>query len=155
MQPREFSVRVAEITGAIAGHPLDSDLEGFLNSTFPSDGSIFREIESACRQAVRDGWMCDRDHGGIRFGRVIRPGDDTHGYSVDVVHMQDIAGPRHRHPQGEIDMIMPITPSARFDGRGGGWLVYGPNSIHSPTVSDGEALVLYLLPDGAIDFGAS
>jgi hypothetical protein len=49
-------------------------------------------------------------------------------------------------------MIMPVTPRAKFDGRGAGWLVYGPDSGHSPTVSDGRALVLYLLPQGAIEF---
>lgn len=155
MQPSEFSARMAEITGVIAGRPLNDALEGFLEDTFPSDGTLFNEIETACHQAISAGWMCDREQGGIRFGRVIKPGDDTHGYSVDVVRMKDIAGPRHRHPQGEIDMIMPITASARFDGRGAGWLVYGPDSVHSPTVSNGEALILYLLPNGEIDFSAN
>ena len=31
-------------------------------------------------------------------------------------------------------------------------MVYGPDSVHSPTVTVGQALILYLLPDGAIDF---
>jgi hypothetical protein len=96
--------------------------------------------------------MCSREAGGIRFGRVIKPGPDTQGFSVDVVEMKDIKGPHHRHPNGEIDMIMPLTPTAKFDGRGAGWMVYGPDSAHSPTVSDGRALVLYLLPQGAIEF---
>ena len=66
--------------------------------------------------------------------------------------MAECKGPHHRHPNGEIDMIMPLTENAKFDGRGIGWLVYGPDSAHSPTVSGGKALVLYLLPEGAIDF---
>lgn len=49
-------------------------------------------------------------------------------------------------------MVMPITPDARFDGHGAGWCVYGPDSAHHPTVSDGEAIVLYLLPKGEIEF---
>lgn len=147
-----FQSRIAEITGMIAGRPLDPALEDFLNQTLPASSETFRAIESACHQAIRDGWMCSRKHGGIRFGRVIKPGAATDGFSVDVVHMQDIAGPHHRHPLGEIDMIMPISPSARFDGRGAGWLVYGPDTAHSPTVSEGEALVLYLLPQGEIEF---
>jgi hypothetical protein len=49
-------------------------------------------------------------------------------------------------------MIMPLTEGARFDGHGAGWLVYGPGSAHRPTVTGGRALVLYLLPGGAIDF---
>jgi hypothetical protein len=148
-----FQSRIASITAAIAGRAIDQALEDLLNQTFPPDGEDFKTIETACHQATRDGWMCNREHAGIRFGRVIKPSGATHGFSVDVVYMQDIAGPHHRHPQGEIDMIMPISPSARFDGRGAGWLVYAPGSAHSPTVSEGEALVLYLLPQGEIEFG--
>ena len=96
--------------------------------------------------------MCNREAGAIRYGRVIKPGENTHGFSVDVVQMKDVKGPHHRHPLGEIDMIMPITSGARFDGQPKGWLAYGPDSAHHPTVSDGEALVLYLLPDGKIEF---
>ncbi len=98
--------------------------------------------------------MCDQEMGGIKFGRVIKQGPETHGFSVDVVQMTDLKGPYHRHPNGEIDMIMPIGGDAEFDGHGAGWLVYGPETAHYPTVSGGEALVLYLLPDGAIDFKA-
>jgi len=31
-------------------------------------------------------------------------------------------------------------------------VVYGPGSAHRPTVRGGKALVLYLLPAGAIEF---
>jgi hypothetical protein len=47
---------------------------------------------------------------------------------------------------------MPLTPGATFDGRPAGWLVYGPDTSHSPTVAQGSALILYLLPEGAIEF---
>ena len=47
---------------------------------------------------------------------------------------------------------MPMSSGAEFDGHGAGWVVYGPDSAHHPTVTNGKALVLYLLPDGAIDF---
>jgi hypothetical protein len=98
--------------------------------------------------------MCNRSAGGIRFGRVIKPQQQLERYSVDVVEMDSIVGPHHAHPNGEIDMIMPLDPDAKFDGRGAGWLVYPPSSRHSPTVTGGKALVLYLLPEGAIDFSA-
>ena len=32
------------------------------------------------------------------------------------------------------------------------WLVYPPGSAHRPTVRPGRALVLYLLPEGRIEF---
>ena len=87
-----------------------------------------------------------------RFGRIFKPDDSLHGFSVDVVDMDTIAGPHHTHPLGEIDLIMPQDDTATFDGRGAGWLVYGPGSAHSPTVAGGRALVLYLLPEGRIEF---
>jgi hypothetical protein len=74
---------------------------------------------------------------------------------VDVVEMENIAGPHHAHPNGEIDLIMPLTDGARFDSRPAGWCVYEAGSAHRPTVTRGRALVLYLLPQGAIDFKAA
>ena len=89
---------------------------------------------------------------GRRFGRVIEPGPAIAGFSVDVVDLTDIVGPHHRHPNGEICMVMPVSPEARFDGKGAGWKVYPPGSAHRPTVTGGRALVLYLLPAGQIEF---
>ena len=149
---QKFESLVAEVTSRIAGKPVDKDLEAFLNEEFPADGEMFKYIESACHQAVSEGWMCNREQGGIKFGRVIKPGDATHGFSVDVVEMEDIVGPHHAHPNGEIDMIMPLDTDARFDDAGKGWLVYSPGSSHKPTVTGGAAYVLYLLPEGAIEF---
>ena len=77
---------------------------------------------------------------------------DVDGFSVDVVHMKDVVGPHHRHPKGEIDLIMPVVGKAKFDNHEAGWVVYGPDSDHRPTVTDGTALVLYLLPGGEIEF---
>jgi hypothetical protein len=41
---------------------------------------------------------------------------------------------------------MPLTDGATFDGYPAGGCVYGPGSALLPTVTDGQALVLYLLP---------
>lgn len=152
MTPEAFTALIASVTQHIAGKPLDHALGAELNETFPPDGETFRAITGACHAAIKAGWMCNRDGGGIKYGRVVKPGAATNGFSVDVVDMQDLAGPHHRHPNGEIDMIMPVTPGAEFDGHGEGWLVYGPGTAHRPTVSKGQALVLYLLPEGAIEF---
>ncbi|OAN52246.1 2-hydroxylaminobenzoate mutase [Paramagnetospirillum marisnigri] len=152
MSKTQFQALVSTITSSIAGRAVDDDLKAFLAAQFPPEGETFKAIEAACHQGVAEGWMCDKEHGGIRYGRVIEATPDLAGYSVDVVLMKDLAGPHHRHPEGEIDMVMPITPTARFDGSPKGWVVYGPDSAHRPTVSEGESLVLYLLPGGKIDF---
>ena len=152
MTPEQFRELITPITRYVQGKALDVKLETELNAAWPAGGAAFRSIFEACKQAIESGWMCNREAGGIKFGRVIKPGPDTQGFSVDVVDMRDIKGPHHRHPNGEIDMIMPLDSAAKFDGRGAGWMVYGPDSAHSPTVSDGRALVLYLLSQGAIEF---
>jgi hypothetical protein len=47
---------------------------------------------------------------------------------------------------------MPVEGGALFDGHAAGWLVCPPGSAHRPTVSQGRAWVLYLLPQGEIRF---
>jgi hypothetical protein len=152
MSADAFSALVARVTARVANRPLDAALAHELNQSLPGDGPDVAAIAAACREAIREGWMCNREAGGIRYGRVLKAGEATHGFSVDVVDMDDVVGPHHRHPRGEIDLVMPLDASARFDGHGAGWVVYGPGSAHRPTVSGGRALVLYLLPQGAIEF---
>lgn len=152
MTVEEFQKLIQPLTEALQGRAIDGELQSWLNESYPPDGPAFGEIEKACHAAIEAGWMCNREAGGIAFGRVIKPSPATHGFSVDVVRMEDIKGPHHRHPNGEIDMVMPTAGDAKFDGTPRGWKVYAPDSAHDPTVTDGAALVLYLLPDGAIEF---
>lgn len=147
-----FRDQIAHLTRVLAGQPLDDALAAWLNAHHGAGSATFAALEQACRQGVAEGWLCEREGGGIRYGRVFKPSDDLHRFSVDVVDMQDIAGPHHTHPNGEIDLIMPLEGAARFDGHPAGWCVYPPGSAHAPTVSHGRALVLYLLPEGRIDF---
>jgi Domain of unknown function (DUF4863) len=152
LDPVQFTDLIAGITSHIARRSLDRTLEADLNTICTPGSAVFREVQDACRAGIAEGWMCNREAGGIRYGRVVKPGAATHGFSVDVVEMRDVIGPHHRHPNGEIDLVMPLEGEALFDGRGAGWVVYEPGSAHRPTVSGGKALVLYLLPEGAIEF---
>lgn len=152
MTPREFTELVAQVTARIEGRSIDRALEEDLARTFPASGEVFRALAEACREGIAAGWLCSQGAPPRRFGRVVQPGPATHGLSVDVVEIDDVAGPHHRHPNGEICMVMPLTGPARFDGRGEGWVVYGPGTAHRPTVSGGKAAVLYMLPGGAIEF---
>ncbi|MFI4988500.1 MAG: DUF4863 family protein [Alphaproteobacteria bacterium] len=152
MSQESFETLLSAVTREAAGKPLDDALAATLNARFPAAGAAFKAIEAACHAAIAAGWMCNREAGGIKYGRVAKPSPVLAGFSIDVVDMADVKGPHHRHPQGEIDMIMPITAGAAFDGHGAGWFVYGPDTAHHPTVSGGRALVLYLLPAGAIEF---
>ncbi|HEY9572903.1 MAG TPA: DUF4863 family protein, partial [Pusillimonas sp.] len=97
-----FQQLIQSLTREIGGRPLDSALQADLQRLFPYEGAVCQSIFQACKQGIEDGWMCKYEHGGIRYGRVIKPDPELHGYSVDVVEMQDIAGPEHCHPLGEI-----------------------------------------------------
>jgi hypothetical protein len=148
----DFQRHLAALTEQIAGRPLDSALDRWLNEHHGAGSATYRDLKAACAAGVAEGWLAQREGGGIKYGRVFKPSDELHGFSVDVVDMKDIAGPHHTHPNGEIDLIMPIDGDATFDERPAGWCVYGPGTAHRPTVAHGRALVLYLLPQGAIEF---
>ena len=155
MDVAQFQALIARLTEEIAGVPLDSALEAHLNAEYCPGSPLYDQLFDACKTGVRDGWLCAREAGGIRYGRVLKATPATHGFSVDVVEMADLAGPHHRHPHGEIDLIMPQDGNATFDTHPAGWCVYEAGSAHYPTVAGGRALVLYLLPQGAIEFTAA
>ena len=152
MSPAEFREQIAQLTAQLAGRPLNAELDTWLNAEHGVESPSYRALKKTCMAGTAEGWLCNREGGGIRYGRIFKPADDLHGFSVDVVDMTDIAGPHHTHPNGEIDLIMPLDDGAQFDGRPAGWLVCPPGSAHRPTVSNGRALVLYLLPQGSIEF---
>ncbi|WP_119156656.1 DUF4863 family protein [Caldimonas tepidiphila] len=152
MSEQQFQSLVRTITQALQGRPVDAALEDWLNASYGPASHWFRDMKAACEAGVREGWMCRHEAGGIRWGRVVKPSAETAQFSVDVVDMQDCIGPHHSHPNGELDLVMPLTPDARFDGTPAGWKVYPPGSAHRPTVTTGRALVLYLLPEGSIQF---
>lgn len=150
-----FQSLIRNVTDFIGGRAVDKALQTALNEQFPADGPVYTQLFHACKTGVHEGWLCQYEGGGVRYGRVIKPTPDLHDYSVDVVQMQNIAGAHHRHPAGEIDLIMPLDAGAQFDGHAGGWLVYEPDTSHNPTVTGGNALILYLLPKGQIEFTRS
>jgi Domain of unknown function (DUF4863) len=178
--PAEFRSQMGQLTAQIAGRELNGELDAWLNQTHGAGSATYQTLKASCEAGVAEGWLANREGGGIRYGRIFKPSDELHGFSVDVVDMapprwaapskaqpprgadggtpptggeQDyIAGPHHTHPNGEIDLIMPIDGDAQFDNRPAGWCVYPAGSAHRPTVSHGRALVLYLLPQGAIEF---
>ena len=152
MSHTAFREQIAALTAQLAGRALDSELDAWLNQNYGADSATYHELKSSCETGVAQGWLCNREGGGIRYGRIFKPAPELHDFSVDVVDMRDIAGPHHSHPGGEIDLIMPLEGDARFDGRPAGWLVCPPGSAHRPTVAQGRALVLYLLPQGQIEF---
>ena len=148
----EFRDHLAQVCAPLAGKAINTELADWLNAEHGVGSSTYATLQADCQRGVAEGWLCSREGGGIRYGRIFKAADDLHRFSVDVVDMANIAGPHHVHPLGEIDLVMPIAGDALFDGHPAGWMVCPPGSAHRPTVSQGRALVLYLLPEGEIAF---
>jgi hypothetical protein len=148
----DYRQLLAHLTDLIQGKDLDAQLDHWLNEHHGVQSDTYQEIKRLTFTGVKEGWLCNREAGGLKYGRIFKPADDLNGFSVDVVDMENIAGPHHVHPLGEIDLIMPVESEALFDDRQAGWMVNTPGSAHAPTVSNGRAFVLYLLPQGQIQF---
>jgi len=125
--------------------------EAELERRFDPSGDAARELNAALSALLEAGRIAERGEPPVRFGRVSKACEETEGYSIDVVHMSG-PGPRHRHPLGEIDYCVALSGEPTFDGRPPGWVVLPSGSTHVPTVAGGEMLIVYLLPEGAIEF---
>ncbi len=147
-----FADVVAPLLAWLDGRAIGPALGAELEAAFAADGAAVAAIEAACETGLNEGWLGEHGSGRRRWGRILEPSPATHGFSVNVVWMDDMAGAHHIHPGGEIVLVLPQDPAARFCGEGKGWVVYPPGSDHIPAVSGGRAIVLYALPGGAITF---
>ena len=100
---------------------------------------------------LEGGRIAERGEPPVRWGRVAKASAETRGFSIDVVHMSG-AGPRHLHPNGEVNFCVALEGEPTFEGAPAGWVVLPPGSTHVPTVAGGTMLIVYLLPEGKIEF---
>ena len=148
-----LNTALAPIFAALAdADPSDPGLAARLNAALPVDGAACRAVRAAAEAGVAEGWLCDREAGGIRFSRPVKPSPASHDLSVDAVVMEDVVGPKHTHTNGEINLCFDQSGDPRFDGNPRGWVVFPPGSTHRPRVDGGRMLILYFLPQGAIEF---
>lgn len=140
---------------AARGLDLDdaSDAEARLRERFDPDGDAARALNAELLRLLQAGEVANRGELPVRWGRVAKAGPETDDFSIDVVHMTG-PGPRHTHPNGEVDYCVALDGSPTFDERAPGWVVCEPGSSHVPTVAGGAMLIVYLLPGGAIEFEA-
>lgn len=125
--------------------------EAVLTRRLDPRGPEAEKLNAELVRLLEEGSIANRGELPVRWGRVAKPGPETDQYSIDVVYMNG-AGPRHRHPGGEIDYCVALEGDPRFDGREAGWVVLPEDSVHVPTVEGGSMLIVYLLPGGAIEF---
>ncbi len=150
MTQEDFIEMIRPLATQLQSINLESvpDAKAAIESLVPFAGDMIAEIRTATMVAAQQDWLLPKEAGGIKFGRIAK---DLQGFSVDAVLMSG-PGPKHNHPQGEIDLCFTTDGSPEFDGQSEGWVIYGPDSTHIPTVTNGEMLILYFLPGGAIKF---
>jgi len=122
-----------------------------LTRRFDPKGEDARKLNAELVRMLEAGEIAERGELPVRYGRVAKAGEETGGFSIDVVHMNG-PGPRHRHPKGEVDYCVALEGDPSFDGSPPGWVVCPTDSTHVPTVAGGTMLIVYLLPDGEIEF---
>ena len=140
------------VIAEIAGTPWNEALAARLNERFGAGSELFRALEASCAAGIETGWMGLKGEDVRKGARVVEPGPETSGMSIDVVQLIDFTGPHHRHPNGEVCAVMTERVDGRFDGNPRGWAVYPPGSEHWPAGTGGRVRILFFLPDGAIEY---
>jgi len=121
-----------------------------LEARFPFEGEAARALRAELSEHLEAGRLCERGELPMRWGRVSKALPESRDFSIDVVQMNG-AGPRHRHPNGEVNFCIGTEGAPTFDGLPPGWVVFPPGSTHVPTVAGGMMLIVYLLPGGAME----
>lgn len=127
-----------------------AELTRRLDPRGPAAQALHRELV----RLLEAGEIAQRGAPPVKYGRVAKATEATRDFSIDVVDMTG-PGPRHRHPRGELNYCIALEGAPTFMGQAPGWVVEPPGSEHVPTVAGGRMLIVYLLPQGEIEFLAS
>lgn len=130
-------------------HPAAARLELLRRLDPNSKGA--RELAASLVRLCNEGKIANRGEMPVKWGRVSKATPESLDQSIDVVLMNG-AGPRHRHPSGEVNFCIAIDGTPTFEGEPPGWVVMEPGSVHVPTVAGGTMLIVYLLPRGEMEF---
>lgn len=135
--------------GLDLSQPADARAE--LERRYPADAPAADAFRKSLLELLEAGAICERGELPMRFGRVSKSTPESLEFTIDIVQMNG-PGPEHKHPLGEVNFCVAIDGEPTFDGHGPGWVVFPPDSIHVPTVASGSMLIVYLLPQGAMEF---
>ena len=137
--------KVAQVDLSLAG--AEAALASLL------DAGTVEAARAALVAANEEGWLAPRRASPtLSFGRLAKPGPATGGMSIDVVDMRG-AGAAHTHPNGEASLCFALDGDPTFMGKPPGWVVAPPGSRHVPEVVGGRMLIVYFLPEGAMEWG--
>jgi hypothetical protein len=80
MSKEAFHQIVADVTTQLAGRPLDDELDRWLNTVHGAGSPAFERLKQACIEGVAEGWLCEREGGGIKYGRAFKAEDALHRF---------------------------------------------------------------------------
>lgn len=144
-----FAPLLAAADGISPADPRAAVVE--LSRRLDPRGAAAAELNAQLRRLLDAGEIAQRGAAPVKYGRVAKATPQTRDFSIDVVDMSG-AGPRHRHPRGEINYCVALEGQPTFMAQPAGWVVEPPGSEHTPTVAGGRMLIVYLLPKGEIEF---
>ena len=138
-----------------AAHGLDltdpAAARSELTRRLAPDSPEAARLNEALEALLAQGRIADRGELPVKWGRVSKATPESRDFSIDVVLMNG-AGPRHRHPLGEVNWCIAVEGAPTFMQQAPGWVVEPPDSEHVPTVAGGTMLIVYLLPQGQMEF---
>lgn len=122
-----------------------------LERRFPTTSPAAQALNAELRTLLAAGQIAHKGEPPVRWSRAAKATPESDSFSIDIVDMTG-PGPRHRHPNGEVNYCIALEGQPTFDDQPPGWVVEPPGSEHVPTVDGGRMLIVYLLPAGAIEF---
>jgi len=162
MQKREHLIECSiKLLSEMKNMTAGSDVENWLNSTYPPQSALYSQLASLIKDGVKEGWAANEEVDGPRYrrSRICDPCAETFYFSITAVYMESqevYRGDYHAHPYGEINLVAPVDEGALLAGPNGwcgaGWTCPAPGSHHYPEVKGGGLIALFYLPAGRISY---
>ncbi len=165
----ELIARLIPLLQEVKDMTAGNELEQWLNSKYGLESGLYQDLSRLIRLGVKEGWAADVEVAGPRYRRaqLAAPSAETFFFSMTGVLLDSTDSSQgnpegsfravyHRHPYGEINLVVPLTEGAALAGPNGwchgGWTTPGPESHHFPEVKNGAVFSLTFLPAGRIAF---
>lgn len=170
MSKREELINLCiEFLSKIKDKTASTDIEQWLNEVYGPDTETYQAIAELVIEGVAQGWAANTEISGphYRRSRLCEPCAETFYFSITTVFMDSkgheldnlertFRGDYHRHPYGELNMVIPLDEHAVLAGpngwQGAGWTAPSPGSHHYPEVKNGALIAFFFLPAGRIAY---
>ena len=80
MPSQQLKDPLITLTAQLADRALDAGLQTWLNTEYGPATEGYRALHAACLAGVAQGWLCDREAGGLRYGRIFKPAPELQGF---------------------------------------------------------------------------